>query len=87
MGSFAVPTAECRRRWGRRSGGIDEIDGVDAVAAAALGEVDDLLKMVRPRKLSSLPILSALSPSSVTEKLASGVGVTGVWKLSGAVAV
>src|ERR1700733_3634317 len=30
--------------------------------------------MVRPRKLSSLPILSALSPSWVTEMLASGVG-------------
>ena len=35
--------------------------------------------MVMPRKLSSLPTLSALSPSWVTEKLATGVGVPGSW--------
>src|SRR5882724_7816992 len=33
--------------------------------------------MVRPRKLSSLPILSALSPSSVMLKLPTGSGATG----------
>ena len=66
--------------------GVDEVDGVDAVAAAALGvSRRTLLKMVRPRKLSSLPTLSALSPSWVTEKLATGVGVPGSWWASGAV--
>ena len=39
--------------------------------------------MVRPRKLSSLPILSALSPSSVMLKLPTGVGGPGFWADSG----
>ena len=37
-----------------------------------------LSKTVRPRKLVSLPILSALSPSWVTLKLPTGVGVPGL---------
>ena len=41
--------------------------------------------MVMPRKLSSLPILSALWPSSVTLKLATGVGVPGSCCASGVV--
>jgi hypothetical protein len=36
-----------------------------------------------PRKLSSLPILSCLSPSRVTLKLPTGVGIPGFWSAVG----
>ena len=43
-----------------------------------------LLYSVSPRKLSSLPILSGLSPSWVTLKLPTGVGGPGFSAASGA---
>src|SRR6202011_5414280 len=41
------------------------IDGIDAVAAAALGEIQRAPNSVTPRKLSSLPALSGLPTTKV----------------------